>query len=113
AIVSVSCRDRVTPVENTKDAITETFVRIDIYAKTNKAVPLSLDLLPKREGYSNQTTDAWGRPLMYRVTQDGIITLTSFGKDGKLGGNGEDADISVSYFTKRPDGSLWVGSDMW
>ena len=61
----------------------------------------------------NRTTDGWNRPLQYRVAQDGIITLTSLGADGKPGGDGEDADISVSYRSKRPNGSLWVGSPMW
>jgi hypothetical protein len=93
--------------------MTETLARINIYAETNKAIPPSLDVLAKRDGYVNRTTDGWNRPLQYRVTQDGIITLTSLGADGKPGGNGEDADISVSYRSKRPDGSLWVGSPMW
>ena len=113
AFLVVSCVDRITPVESTKSAIGETFVRISIYAATNMTVPLSLDVLPKRDGYSNQITDGWGRPLEYRVTQDGIMTLTSLGRNGKPGGNGEDADMAESYFAKRPDGSLWVGSDMW
>jgi hypothetical protein len=107
------CTDKITPVEMTRTAMTETLVRINIYAETNKAIPSSLDVLPKRDGYMNRTTDGWNRPLQYRVAQDGIITLTSLGADGKLGGNGEDADISVSYLSKRPDGSLWVGSAMW
>ena len=103
----------ITPVEMTLTAIGETFVRIAIYAENNKAVAPSLDVLPKRDGYANQTTDGWNRPLQYRVTEDGIITLTSFGADGKPGGNGENVDISQSYHSKRPDGSLWVGSPMW
>lgn len=108
----VSC-DRITPVEMTKTAITETVVRINIYAETNRAVPPSLDVLPRRNGYANRTTDGWGRPLQYRVATNGIITLTSFGRDAKPGGSGEDADVSESYFAKKPDESLWVGSAMW
>ena len=108
----VSCH-RITPVEMTKSAITETFVRIGIYAQTNRAVPPSLAVLPKRDGYANRTTDGWGRPLRYSLATNGIIALTSFGRDGKPGGSGEDADTSESYFTKKSDGSLWVGSDLW
>ena len=107
------CTDKITPVEMTRTAMTETLVRINIYAETNKAIAPSLDVLAKRDGYVNRTTDGWNRPLQYRVAQDGIITLTSLGADGKPGGDGEDADISVSYRSKRPDGSLWVGSPMW
>jgi hypothetical protein len=107
------CTDKITPVEMTRTAMTETLARINIYAETNKAVAPSLDVLAKRDGYLNRTTDGWNRPVQYRVAQDGIITLTSLGADGKPGGDGENADISVSYRSKRPDGSLWVGSPMW
>jgi hypothetical protein len=112
AFAIVTC-DRITPVEMTHTAIGETFYRIQIYAQKYGAVPASLDALPKREGYVNRTTDGWGRPLEYRVRPDGVITLTSYGRDGAPGGAGDDADISVSYRTKRADGSLWVGSDLW
>ena len=105
--------DRISPVEATDTAISETFVRIDLYAKQHGTVPPSLNVLPEREGYANSITDGWGKPLLYEVSDDGRLTLTSYGKDGKPGGTGEDADISRSYYSKRPDGSLWVGSDMW
>lgn len=70
-------------------------------------------MLPRRDGYANRTTDGWGHPLQYRVAADGILTITSLGKDGNPGGGGENADVFESYFTKKPDGSLWVGTDMW
>jgi hypothetical protein len=110
---SSGCTDRIAPVETTQTAMGETFARINIYAEANKAVPQSLEALPRREGYANRITDGWNRPLRYRETEDGIITLTSFGADGKQGGGGVNADISQSYYSKRPDGSLWVGSPMW
>lgn len=36
--------------------------------------------------------DAWGRPYEYSA-QGGAFTIKSFGKDGKPGGEGVDADI--------------------
>jgi hypothetical protein len=113
AAVAFCFVDRITPVEMTHTAMTETFVRISLYAETNKALPPSLDVLPKREGYANRRSDGWKRPLQYSVTGNGVITLRSLGADGKPGGDGENADISQSYRSKRPDGSLWVGSPMW
>jgi general secretion pathway protein G len=39
--------------------------------------------------------DPWGRPYVYRNPgQKGDIDLVSYGRDGKPGGTGEDADIA-------------------
>jgi general secretion pathway protein G len=38
-------------------------------------------------------TDPWGRPYVYRQAKDGDVELISLGRDGKSGGEGEDADI--------------------
>ena len=38
--------------------------------------------------------DPWGRPFVYKSPgQKGEYDLVSYGRDGKLGGTGEDADI--------------------
>src|SRR6185436_15963047 len=104
---------RITPSEMTRTAIVETFVRFNLYGETNNTLPTSLAVLPKREGYINRTTHGWNRPLQYTVTDDGVITLKSFGADGKPGGAGKNADIAQSYRSKKPDGSPWVGTPMW
>lgn len=93
--------------------MTETFVRMSLYAKAHQDVPPSLRVLPERKGYMNRTTDGWGRPLIYQIGDNGVLTLTSLGEDGKPGGNGEDRDISESYYSRRIDGSLWIGESSW
>ena len=41
--------------------------------------------------------DPWGRAYVYRVPGDkGDFQLLSYGRDGKPGGTGEDADIGVN-----------------
>jgi hypothetical protein len=105
--------DVIPPKAETVSAMTETFVRIALYTKQSNSIPQSLAVLPKREGYANQTTDAWKRPLRYEITADGIIRLTSLGKDGQPGGEGDNSDITRAYYARRPDGSLWATSDMW
>jgi hypothetical protein len=97
----------------TRTSITETFVRIDLYAKQKGQLPPTLAVLPEREGYANRITDGWGRPLQYHLDRDGIITLTNLGRDGKPGGAGADADIAESYYSSRKDGTLWVGAELW
>jgi general secretion pathway protein G len=41
--------------------------------------------------------DPWGRPYVYRVPgQSSEFDLFSFGRDGRTGGTGEDADIGIN-----------------
>ena len=43
-----------------------------------------------------KTKDAWGHPYVYKTTSDDHgYDIISYGKDGKEGGEGKDADISV------------------
>jgi general secretion pathway protein G len=43
----------------------------------------------------NVPPDPWGNPYQYKSPGDhGELDLFSFGKDGQLGGTGEDADIT-------------------
>ena len=97
----------------TRSAMTETFVRIGLYARQNNALPASLNLLPKRERHANRTTDGWNRPLRFEITLEGIVRLTSLGRDGLPGGTGDDADIRRAYQSKRSDGTLWAAAEMW
>ena len=106
-----SCLHIITPVEMTRTAMTEGVFRIELYFRQNGSLPPSLQVLPMREGYMNRIVDGWNRPLLYNVDKAGIITLKSFGRDGKPGGDDEDADIWKSYYSRRADGSLWIGAD--
>lgn len=40
--------------------------------------------------------DPWGHPLVYASGAEGAVTVTTLGADGKTGGKGVDADLSVS-----------------
>ena len=41
--------------------------------------------------------DPWGRPYVYRTPgQKGEFEIVSYGRDGKAGGSGDDADIGVN-----------------
>lgn len=37
--------------------------------------------------------DPWGRPYLYRLTESNDFEITTLGKDGLPGGDGENADI--------------------
>jgi hypothetical protein len=73
------------------------------YAAAHDALPSSLIDLPPIEGYSNDVTDGWRRPILWRVEGD-EATLTSYGRDGVAGGTGEDADMIGIFQAKSADG---------
>ena len=87
----------ITPEEQTYTAIGETAYRIDMYMSIHLTVPRTLSELPKRDGYSNSTTDGWSNELVYAISSEGTLSLSSLGKDRKPGGAGDDADISATY----------------
>ena len=105
--------ETIPPRDLTRSAMMETFVRIQLYARQSNSIPLSLDVLPRRAGYANRTTDGWQRPLKYELSNDSILRLTSRGRDGQPGGQGDDTDQCMAFHARKPDGSLWVTSEQW
>ena len=42
--------------------------------------------------------DVWGRAILYGMNAHATVVLTSLGKDGKPGGEGEDADVLQAFW---------------
>lgn len=61
----------------------------------------------------NGVTDGWGRRLLFDIDEEGVITVRSLGKDGKVGGSGPNRDIVRSYRTRDRDGRFVVADEMW
>ena len=80
--------------------------RILRYAREHGSLPSSLNGLPLIEGHVNETADAWGEPLQYKIQKGDIVLLRSFGSDKKLGGQGDAADMVGKFLAKNKDG-LW------
>jgi hypothetical protein len=57
--------------------------------------------------------DCWGNPIRCRVDSNGMVTLTSFGKDNKPGGTGSDADYVGVYPSRQSDGKWSAESVPW
>ncbi len=112
-VIAFLAGETISPRDLTRSALLETFVRIQLYARQSNSVPPSLDVLPRRAGYANRTTDGWQRPLHYELSSNDILRLTSRGRDGQPGGQGDDADISMAFHARKPDGSLWITSEQW
>ncbi|NLT72541.1 MAG: hypothetical protein GXX91_17850, partial [Verrucomicrobiaceae bacterium] len=57
--------------------------------------------------------DLHPRELEYTISPSGVLNVASLGRDGKIGGTGEDADISQSYRTIDENGKSLIGEYLW
>jgi hypothetical protein len=71
--------------------------RILQFAHSHNQLPYALSDLPIMTGYDNSVSDEWGRLIAYKVSSSGSVTLTSLGRDGKIGGSGKDADMVATF----------------
>lgn len=72
---------------------------LDQYRLDNRRYPTSEEGLQAIQPYLKKAVpnDPWGRPYVYRIPgQRGDYEVFSYGRDGKAGGSGDDADISVN-----------------
>jgi len=72
---------------------------LDQYRLENRRYPTSEEGLAAIQPFLKKTlpNDPWGRPYVYRAPgQKGEFELFSYGRDGKPGGAGEDADIGFA-----------------
>ena len=71
---------------------------LDQYRLDNRRYPTAEEGLAAIQPYLKKTlpNDPWGRPYLYRTPgQRGEYEVYSYGRDGKAGGNGEDADVGL------------------
>ncbi len=71
---------------------------LDQYRLDKRRYPTAEEGLQAVQPYLKKAVpnDPWGRPYVYRTPgQKGEFDLVSYGRDGKAGGTGEDADIGI------------------
>jgi len=105
---------RVPPAEVTRSRMAFDRQRILDYAHDHNQLPPTLSALPRltrKPEADRYLEDAWRRPLIYEVETSGIVTLKSLGRDGLPGGSGQDADVTLSFPSHRPDGSWSQNTD--
>jgi general secretion pathway protein G len=72
---------------------------LDQYRLENRRYPTSQEGLDAIRPYLKKSVpnDPWGRPYVYRAPgEKAEFDLLSYGRDGKAGGAGEDADIVLN-----------------
>ena len=71
---------------------------LDQYRLEKRRYPTAEEGLEAIRPYMKKAlpADPWGNPYVYRTPgKNGEFEVVSFGRDGKAGGNGEDADIGI------------------
>jgi hypothetical protein len=83
---------------------------IEAYYKEYGVMPTSATLLMRDDKiglrWITGTNDVWGRPLVFQLSSKGAHII-SLGADGKEGGNGVDADCSMSVSEEKLN-ALWI-----
>jgi hypothetical protein len=74
AVAGPTFVDTVPPRSLTHAHMHMTKRRILRYATTHDCLPSSLGALPRIDGFANEVTDGWGRPIQWRV-EGNEITL--------------------------------------
>src|SRR5688572_4840507 len=97
----------IPPASLTVGAISFNMRRILEFADAHNRLPLKLEELPDKKGYANRLTDGWGQLLNFHVDTAGNVTLRSLGADGKVGGDGDDRDIT-GVFRTQDDQGRWA-----
>ena len=72
---------------------------LDQYRLDKRRYPTSEEGLEAIRPYLRKElpADPWGRPYVYRTPgQKGEFEIVSYGRDGKAGGSGDDADIGMN-----------------
>ena len=75
---------------------------VDQYRLDNRRYPTSEEGLAAVQPYLKKAVpnDPWGRAYVYQIPGDRAeYTVLSYGRDGKPGGTGEDADIGMQTVT--------------
>jgi type II secretion system (T2SS) protein G len=107
-------REHVSRRERSKLAMINLKREILIFAAARNRLPRSLDELPTNVSWPNRHSskdDAWDGHILYKVSPDDLVTLTSYGKDRRPGGAGDAADIVGRFHAFGPKGG-WADQDV-
>lgn len=96
--------DRIPPPSITYSTMHMAKRRILRYAAKHDVLPKSLSQTEAISGYHSSLRDGWGRDIDYAVSSNGTVTLTSLGKDKKVGGTKESADMIGVFQTRKANG---------
>ena len=98
-----SCRiiDTIPPTNVTETRVGVTYNRIQKFWNEHGRVPTTPTELPNEKNRDCSMKDGWGRELHWESDGTSKVKVWSLGRDEKLGGTGEDADMEVEFVGKQ------------
>ena len=104
-VVLASCFvDRIPPRAMTATRMHGLKRRVLQYAQSHSELPKSLATLPTLGGYDSSVQDGWKKAIIFEVSVSGVVSFRSFGRDGVVGGSGDDSDIVRSFPSRDVQG---------
>jgi hypothetical protein len=97
AVLALVLVDTIPPRSLTVTHMTILKRRVLQFAHSRGELPHSLTDLPELRGFHDRIRDGWGRDIEFDVSASGVVTFRSLGRDGIVGGSGEDADMLASF----------------
>lgn len=95
-LISIIWGERILPKENTKSIQITLEYRIHDYFELHKRLPKALADLPVQIMRDNAICDGWNRAMHFSCTGT-VVYLRSYGKDGVVGGKGDNEDIEHRF----------------
>jgi hypothetical protein len=97
AVLALVLVDTIPPRSLTVTHMTILKRRVLQFAHSRGELPHSLTDLPELRGFHDRVRDGWGRDIEFDVSSSGVVSFRSLGRDGIVGGSGEDADMLASF----------------
>ena len=108
--ILLGCCARISPESETYTSVTLIRNAINEFVAAYGRAPVDLQELARFNPSVTTWKDGWRNPLIYRVDNSGVASLSSLGRDNRPGGAGQDADLLWSFALKDSVGK-WRGTN--
>lgn len=105
--------ERATPRAITLTQMEVYKMRIMEYSLRNGRLPNDLNLIRVKDDEARYSLDGWGNPIAYRFDSNGVVTLSSYGKDASPGGSGDATDIVGVFKAYDTNGAMAEPNAPW
>jgi Type II secretion system (T2SS), protein G len=109
--ILLGCCGRISPESETYTSVTLLRNAINEFVAAHGRAPVDLQELARSNPSVTTWKDGWGNPLIYRIDNSDVASLSSLGGDNRPGGAGQDADL-VWTFSLKDSAGKWRGTNL-